>query len=283
MPCNHPDSRQVPCMDCGRTFCSICNPPKGSGQTCPTCYEKHLSVLKQQTQKRSVKERVRHETDSTKEKVGNVRGKARDATLAIKDSPRRSASFFREKARNTRDYFKGRFPVTLTKKQELDEIPPLRESWYKFLILTLGGATVWIVASALAHQRNPLTSLSVAVLVAVGVVWTFDERNDIKVAVIALLMALAALLMGEVGLLIIMRLGIVKKMDLTPISVYALNHGNTVYTDFFFKVLVWRIFPSAVIAFLIGLWPLPQRLSWKGFAKKAEPVSNSKPAVENQG
>jgi len=274
MPCNHPESNTIPCMECGKNFCSICDPPKGSGQCCPACYEKLLSGLVQKTTKTSVKERVQSKTDSTRGKVGDtalaIRGKARDTVSAIKDAPRRFTSLLKKKAKDSRNYFNGRFPVTLVEKQGLEEVPPLRETWYRFLILTLGGAAVWIVIASLAQQRNPLSSLFIAALVAVGVVWTFGTKNDIRVAVVALLLALAALLIGEVGLLFLIRLSVVKKMDLAPVTLYSINRAGTVYGEFFFKVLVWRLLPSAVLAFLIGLWPLPKRLSWKGFAKKTD-------------
>ena len=279
MPCNHPESNTIPCMECGRKFCSICNPLKGAGQYCPVCYEKQLSGLVRKTTKPSKKERIQQKTDSTRGKVGDtalaIREKAKGTVLAIKDSPRKSASFFLGKAKDTRSYFNGRFPVTLVKKQGLDGIPPLRETWYKFLTLTLGGAAVWILVASVAHQRNPLTSLCIAVLVAVGVVWTFNERNDMTVSMVAVVIVLATLLIGEVGIQLFIRFGIVKKMDLTSVSIYSLNRTGSFYSQFMFKVIVWRILPGAVMAFLIGLWPLPKRLSWKGFVKKdvaPEPV-----------
>ena len=270
MPCNHPESNTIPCMECGKNFCSICDPPKGSGQCCPACYEKQLSGLVKKTTRPSMKERIRHGADSTRGKVGDIKKKTGDTASAVKDSPRTSASFFHRKAGDTRSYFNGRFPITLAKKQRMEEIPPLRDTWYKFLILALGGAVILIVTAWLTHQRNPLSSLFVAALVAVGVVWTFDGRNDERVAVIALVLALAALLIGEVGLLLLFRLNVIKKLDLMSVSVYSLNRSGAYYSQFMFKVIVWRILPGAVLAFLIGLWPLSKRPSWKGFAKKAE-------------
>jgi len=263
MPCNHPENNTIPCLECGKNFCSICNPLKGAGQYCPTCYAKVVSGFVQKTTKLGRKKRVQQKVTSTREK-------ARDTALAIKDSPRKSVSLLRDKAKDTRGYFNGRFPITLVEKQGLDEIPPLREVWYKFLILTLGGAVIWILIATMAQQRNPLSSLCVAVLVAVGVVWTFGSRNDTRVAVFALLLALAALLIGEVGLLLLMRLGVIEKMDLAKVSVYSIDRPQAYYSQFMFKVIVWRILPGALLAFLIGLWPIPKRLSWKGFAKKTE-------------
>ena len=287
MPCNHPESNTVPCMECGKNFCTICYPPKGAGQSCPACYEKLLSGLVEKTTKPSVKERVRHKAESTKEKAGGIKKKAGDTVVAVKGSPRTSASFFHRKTKETRGYFNGRFPITLTEKQRMEEIPPLRETWYKFLILTLGGAVILIALAWLTHQRNPLSSLFVAVLVAVAVVWTFGWKNDIRVAVVALTLALAALLIGEVGLLLLFRISVIKKLDLMPVSVYSLNRSGAYYGQFMFKVIVWRLLPEAVLAFLIGLWPLPKRFSWKGFAKKEaaepEPPLNSEQAVGNQG
>lgn len=35
----------VPCLECGRDFCRLCDPPKGSGQYCRACYDKSLAQL----------------------------------------------------------------------------------------------------------------------------------------------------------------------------------------------------------------------------------------------
>jgi hypothetical protein len=262
----HPEKDSlIPCFECGKSFCRICNPLKEAGQYCPDCYEKIVSKYSGKPASRKNPKKKRES------RIKQLREKTTEFNTKIKDSAKATASTAaslpRKTAVGTRDYLKGRFPVTLAEKQELDIVPPLNTTWYKFVALALGGTAIWVITTFLVHQRNPLTSIGVAILVAVGVVWTFGFKNDIRVATVAAMVVLTTLVLGELGVQILVKFSVINKIDFQPVTIYSLSHSKIFLSNFLFKILVWRMLPSFIIAFLIGLWPLPKRLSWKGFGQ----------------
>jgi len=280
----HPEKGNiVPCLECGKSFCRICNPEK-AGQYCPACYEKIVSDFsgKQEREKKPLTKKTKPLKKKRESRVRKVREKITKFNVRVKDKSKSTASTVaslpRKTAVGTKSYFKGRFPITFVEKQELDVLPPLNRTWYKLVAFVLSGAAIWVIVTALVHQRNPLTSIGVAVFVASGVVWTFGAKNDIKVAVFTVMMVLVTLLMVEFTIQILLKYGVITKLDLTPITLYTLKHSGGFYGDFLYKLLIWRIFPSVIIAFLIGFWPAKKRLFWKGF--KQSPVSQGKAVYE---
>jgi hypothetical protein len=162
------------------------------------------------------------------------------------------------------------FPITLTEKDRLDELPPFKTVWYKFFGLLLAGTAAWTLITALVGQRNTLTSLGVAVLLACGMVWSLGFKNDVRVGILAVMITVLSLVLGEVIVQTLFRLNIIKELDTLKISVYSLTYPSPVYTDILFKVFFYRLLPSAAVAFLIGSWPLPKKLSWRGFKRSEE-------------
>ena len=283
----HPEKGNIiPCLECGKSFCRVCNPEK-AGQYCPACYENIVSGFSGKPERKrkllpSHTKKAKPIKEKRESRIGKVREKVGGFNVEIKDRTKTTASKIaalpRKTAVSTRAYFKGRFPITLVEKQELEVLPPLNRTWYKFAAFALSGTAIWIIVTALVHQRNPLTSIGVAIFVASGVVWTFGAKNDIRVAIITVLIVLTTLLMGELTVQILLRYGVINKLDLTPITLYTLEHSEGFHGDFLYKIMVWRMFPSVVIAFLIGFWPAPKRLSWKGFGQS--PVSQGEVTYE---
>jgi hypothetical protein len=272
----HPDQHSmITCFECGRSFCRICNPPPKAGQYCPACYEKILAGFSEQ----SVSEKKAKEVKAraSKPKGRSVGEKARKKADAVKNKTRETASNIaslpKKAVAGTRDYFKGRFPVTLVKKQELGTPPLFKAIWYKFAIIFGSGVTVWVIVTALAKQRNPLISLAVAIGVVVAVVCVLGVTFDITVAIFAVMLVLTTLISGELMVQVLIRLGVIAKLDTGNISLYVLKHPGNFYSTYFFKLIVWRMLPGVIVAFLIGLWPLPKRLSWKGFEQWTKEAS----------
>lgn len=301
----HPgQDTMVPCLGCGRSFCRLCDPPKGAGQYCPACYKEQLERL-------TGKEKKRRTADKAKpkgRKAAKAREKGREAeppaaAQSAAEKPKRSlrqkllvpidwiedttvafgkkiaaagkwlwalpVRFGKFVARVAVAVAKGvrrRFPVGLAPRELLEGDPPFRATWSRLLAFVLGGSALWIIGVAITKTRNPAFSLCVSIVVAAGVVWAFGSRYGIKVAIIATGLALVSLMLAELSVQLLYRAGfIIKTLDLQRTGLISLNRPSTFYRAFAFKLVVYRLVPGAVIAFLIGWWPLKTRLSWVGF------------------
>lgn len=300
----HPDvDTMVPCMGCGRDFCRLCEPPQGAGQYCHRCYEESLSRLagkEQEGRFRGIKYAKYRDKPGKKAPGAQRESGRRDRPAAGKAAPAESKRLFAGIAGRWRDllanirkkskdavswiaglpsrllsslrrfgiYIKGHFPMVLKDKEKYDEAPPLRDAWPKLLAFTVGGCAVWTVITVLMHRRLMWVSVMVAFLLAVGVVWSLGARFDIPVALVTLSLALLSLVLGEVLIQVLYRLGAIKKLDLVSISPKLFGRTNLVYGRYFYNLFVHRLIPSAAVAFLVGWWPLPKRLSWRGFSGK---------------
>jgi len=272
----------VTCMECGRSFCRLCNPPPKTGQYCPTCHEKVIARFSEQPiSKKKVKT-----SKTAKKSERKIKGKATAVTGIIKEKGNAFGTKSKEISLNTvhlpgktvtriKNYLKGRFPVTLVDKEELETLIPFKEIWYKFAIIYGCGVVLWALIAILARERSPFISLAVSILVAGALVWVLGAKNDIRVGVLAVMIVLLTLMTGELVVQVIVKLGLISKIDVINMSMYILRKSGIFYRSYYFTLIVWRMLPGAVVAFLIGLWPLPKRLSWKGFeqqVKKEGPI-----------
>jgi len=298
----------VPCLGCGRDFCRVCDPPRGAGQYCPACYEKSVSEIGQKKAGRlavlsrflpgrgaggkakgkkavgapAPGDRPQGRIKPTPEaeereksarwpgRAGSfVRGKAAGAWAWVKGSPRRAASWV---ARIYRDHF----PLTLVATGRLEDAPPVASSWYKLLAIVVAGCGLWTVAVALSHERNPAYSIVVALMVAVAVVWAMGTRFSVAVGIITAMAAVLSLVTGEILVQLLYKHDVIKTLDVTRIALRNPEGVRTVYRNFYYTLFVYRMLPSVLVAFFIGWWPLPRRLSWKGFKVAATPRENAK-------
>jgi hypothetical protein len=306
----------VPCLGCGRSFCRLCEPPRGAGQYCPACYQEQLERLKGKEEKsespgrqargKKILARLPVGKQEKPEKVEKPRSSSREKLLVpvdwIEDRatatgrritaaakfmaalPGRAGRFVARVARATALWAREHFPVGLAPRELLEGDPPLLATWKRLLYFVLGGAVFWVIAVAIARVRNPGFSLVVAAIVALGVVWAFGDKFGLKVAVIAAGLALVSLMLGEVTVQLLYRVGfIIKKLDLQQVGLSFLDKPRFFYRAFAYRLIVYRLLPGAVIAFLIGWWPLKMRLSWVGFKRRpvrAVKVSKAKVPVK---
>ncbi len=141
-------------------------------------------------------------------------------------------------------------------------MPPLARAWYKLLPVVLGGAAAWTVIVAKTHHRVGLHTWILAAIIAVCVVWSLGLRFDPPTAIVTVMLTLLSLVMGEVLVLLLYKFKTIPTLDV------GISDAASAYMrSFLYNALVIRMLPSALIAFLIGLWPLPRRISWRGFRR----------------
>jgi hypothetical protein len=300
----HPDSESmVPCLGCGKYFCSICDPIRGAGQYCPVCYEESLSKITL-SKPRPTQGRLHRPRGRSKEKrsagpqagppgskecstskrfavpggVGAGVMRKRSAKSAG-DRPEREAGGAKRMVVSFGGYLRalpGRiipqavtftvehFPLAIVDTRRGEEMPPLARSWYRLLPVVLSGAAVWTAIVVIGHKRVGWQTWIVAAVVAACVVWSLGSRFDLPTAIVTMMLTLLSLTIGELTVHLLYSSEVIKLLDLAfP------GDASVFYSDFFYKVLVTRMLPSALIAFLIGLWPFPRRIGWRGF-KRAE-------------
>jgi len=303
----HPNSESmVPCLGCGRNFCRICDPIRGAGQYCPTCYEDSLAHI---SRKKTVpvRGRLRDFRDNRKAK----RSHAQDASVPGKEPASSSKKQFAglggtragaigsgaskttfagrtlgpgSKAKqvistiggwatalpgrlipSTVAFTKEHFPFALRDTPRGEGMPPLARAWYKLLPVVLGGAAAWTIIVAKTHRRLGLHTWIIAAIIAVCVVWSLGPRFDPPTAVVTVMLTLLSLVIGEVLVLLLY-----KSKAIPTLDVGISDAASAYMRSFLYKVLVNRMLPSALIALLIGLWPLPKQISWRGFKRTEE-------------
>lgn len=166
------------------------------------------------------------------------------------------------------DAVKEHSPLVEAEVEKYEGEPRLRECWYKLVAVVLSGAAIWTLLTALTHHRRPWVSVIVAFLVAAGAVWSLGTRFGVIVGLFAMALALLSLAIGEVVVQGLFRYGVIKSLDLPAVSLSQVESKGGIYSRFFYNVLVLRFLPSAVVAFLVGWWPIPKRIGWRGFRIK---------------
>ncbi len=121
---------------------------------------------------------------------------------------------------------------------------------------------MWTLVVAKTHRRVGLHTWVVAAIIAICIVWSLGLRFDMQTAVVTMMLTLLSLVMGEVLVHQLYTAHIIKTLDIGGPTV-----ASAYYRGFYQKVLLIRMLPSALVAFFIGLWPLPKRLGWRGFLR----------------
>lgn len=307
----HPElDTMVPCLGCGRSFCRLCHPPKGAGQYCPACYEAQLerlsgdskpaageragvrprrarrkkapqevaaaapTVAKEKKRRKGLVEWLRSPVDVANTWVGALGRRLEAAGAWIGALPGRFAKWVSKQARALALFVKKHFPVGLAAREALEGEPPFGSLWPKLVGFVFGGAFIWATCVAIARFRNPGFSIGVAIIVAGLVVWGMGVKFGIKVAIVSTGVALVSLAIGELAVQLLYRAQvIITRLDLQKAGLVSLDNPWMYYRTYAFRLIVYRMLPSAVVAFMIGWWPLSRRLSWVGFA--ARPVRGS--------
>jgi len=269
----HPDQEtMIPCLECGGYFCRICDPPGKAGQYCTDCYRETLAELERKRTPRLAgarglfkiqkREEERAQTDATGEpalsETSEAGEKTEDAASGLSGVAARAWS-------RVADAAKEHYPLIERGVEKYEGEPLLRECWYKLVAVVLSGAAIWTLVACLTHQRRPWVSVVVALLVAAGTAWSLGTRFGVMVGLFAMALALLSLATGEVIVQVLFRYGVVKTLDLTAVSLLQLKSKGGIYSRFFYNTLVLRFLPSAVVAFLVGWWPISRRIGWRGF------------------
>ncbi|PKQ28702.1 MAG: hypothetical protein CVT63_01240 [Candidatus Anoxymicrobium japonicum] len=225
------EETMVSCMDCGRDFCRVCNPMLGAGQWCPICYD------------RSLKDLTAKETgDEKRKKRGRLRISLRNAAV----------------------FTKKHFPISFSQKISWEGEPPLVKAWPGFLVAAIGGGGLWMAAVLLTRRRLAIFSICVALLVACAVVRSLGVKYGVATAVLASATVMLALVAGELIVQLLYRLEVIRKLDL--VRAWANTPNSRIYAIYYKKLLLARMLPAVVIAFIVGWWPLKRKLGWKGFS-----------------
>jgi hypothetical protein len=267
----------VPCLGCGKDFCRICDPPRGAGQLCPSCYSDSLERYsgKGQTDKAGrTRRRGKEKKGTPSVTLGSAR--AAKAPAASGPAPAKETRLARQRSRLRRLDLSGRVrraasavarfsPFSLEAKEEAAEVPPFAETWPRLLGVTLAGAALWTVTAVIFHRRLPVVSVFVAILVAAGVVLVLGVGQDLPVAVLATAIALLALVMGEMLVQALYSAEVLKTLDIRGTTTGFVSRG-VFFKGFFYNLLILRLLPSAAAAFIVGYWPFPRTLGWKGFS-----------------
>jgi len=287
----HPDiDTMVPCLSCGRSFCRICDAPKGAGQMCPTCYQSSVADLKGKDRRgMSGAFRSRPKPALRESGQGGAPGEpaegveARGAGNSIEVDgvpliarPNRSAATgagIKSAARapvtgvtSTWKYLVSRFPIVLRDKEHFEGMPKLAESWKGLAITVASGTVLWALISAISHHRYWPVAVVIAGGVALSVGYVMGGRFDPPTALIGVCLALLALVVGDLLLQLLVYLKIVNGLDMVKPTFYEMSKPSLYYKNYAFNLFVYRLLPSAAFAFLVGWWPLKKRLGWRGFS-----------------
>ena len=304
----HPgQDTMVPCLGCGRSFCRICHEPRGAGQYCPACFLEQLKELQEKSgraeppsaaepgrrkglrktlrgrlSRRSeappvMKDRQKKSWRAPFRRAGaGVRGAwdaLRRAALFIAGLPSRAALYLSWRCRWTWRLARDRWPFCLAPRESLEGNPPFRQAWWKLLACVAGGIVLWIAVVWLTGIRNPGFSIGVALVVSGGVVWSMGSKYGPTTGIVCAGLALVTLVMAEFLTQVLFRVGLIHKLDLQLTGLISLEKPRMFYGTFVFRLVVYRLLPSAALAWLIGWWPFKRRFGWFGFAGRGlEPV-----------
>lgn len=177
----------------------------------------------------------------------------------------RVSDFFSRLLSRFSDVLRFHFPLCLAETERIEGDLPVANSWYWLLLCTLTGTGMWLLATVLVKRRLAGVSIAIAFLIAVGIVLSLSLKFGLKVGFVAASLVVVSLLLGEIVVQQLYRANIIKLLDLTKFPASMSNSMTYVYRNYFYYLIVLRLLPPMVIAFLIGWWPLSRRPAWRGF------------------
>jgi hypothetical protein len=268
----HPEiDTMVPCLGCGRYFCRICDAPKGAGQMCPACYQSSLDDPKDKDRRglsgifRPLSGTLR-EADLSVE-IDGVPLIARPGRSAAAGAGVRNAATAPVRgAASAWKYLVSHFPIVLRDKEHFDGMPELKESWKGLAIAVASGAVLWTLISVFSNHRYWPVAIVIAGGVSLSVAYVMGGRFDPPTALVGVCLALLSLVIGDLLIQLLVYLKIVGGLDVVKPTFYQLSKPSLYYKNYIFSLFVYRLLPSAALAFLIGWWPLKKRLGWRGFS-----------------
>ncbi|MBU4390941.1 MAG: hypothetical protein KJ907_10445 [Actinobacteria bacterium] len=357
----------VPCMNCGRSFCSVCAPSRGGAHYCADCHNKRIREIEEKSgspaarrapEKKKTKpggpitspenrrappptlkkavpgarqgrggirrilgfflkpfkrlkdsfsnflgaQRRRMGAQSLQKKITGNRqrrtrerekrravktarhGRGREA-LAFRAASAReaAASYARRAAGRARKaviaallFVPGKllagsvrvyegFPVGLVETKEQRGVPPLRKKWKTLLFITVGGIAIWVVSVLAVRDRWTLCGCLVGLAVGAGFVRALGGVMSRDTGLFAGTATVLSIIAGELIVQMLFSMHIMKDIGITERVMARAYSSWGFYANFFWWFVVGILLPSGILAFLIGAWPFPKRLYWRGF------------------
>lgn len=258
----------VPCLGCGRDFCRLCDPPRGAGQYCRRCYEETLRDLERSGTKggrlrgrsgRRVEDRK--DASAPGSRRAGAAAALRGALEVVAAVPGKAGRATRASVPAARSFARERCPVVLKEKERATGPLPLGGRWPALAAVALGGAVVLAAVSAVTRHRHPCFYVVAACLVALGVALSMGARFDPWVAAVAVVLAVFALVAGELLVQVLYRLSVIRKLDVDTRHV----GSSSFYAGYFRSLVLFKLLPAAAAAFVVAWWPFPRRPGWRGF------------------
>lgn len=157
------------------------------------------------------------------------------------------------------------FPLGLSEKETAEDyFPPLREKWKSLVLIILCGIAIWVFSVFLVRGRWAVWGAIVAVWISAAFVWSFDGFFSKATGLCAAAAAVVAILLGELVVQLLYRLHILKNVGITEEVTARTASTMSFMVDYLGWFVIGILVPAAVIAFLIGVWPLPKRIYWRG-------------------
>ena len=299
----------VPCIECGIRFCRICQPIPPTGQYCPNCHLRLISVYAEQIEA----------TEADGLAAGPADGPDREpaeGTRAADEKVGRLASFLAMDATEFADWLSSALRLPGHRRTEtavgtpeadtgvqtgIEVIPVRKARRSKPRTAIMGGlAAVGRLNPICLKKKMPAIDVSLREVWWKLIIWTLAGA--------ALWFALALIVHGRltwvslvaavlvaVGVLISLEAnyGIEAALLCMALSAMALMIGEgaiqvlinlghykslmpkympsqSISGTFYYGLIVHRLLPAAAVAFLIGWWPLPKTFGWRGWRGAGE-------------
>jgi len=173
----------------------------------------------------------------------------------------------RHPARSTRSYLHGTFSSLKIRNYRLYFIGQglslcgtwmqvVGQAWLVLKVTNSGTALGLVLA---------LQYLPILLLAPVGGMFAdrFNKRRVLYVTQAG--SGILALVLGEMLVQALYSAQVIKTLDIRGATTEFESRG-VFFKRFFYDLLVLRLLPSAAAAFIVGFWPFPKTLAWKGFS-----------------
>ncbi|MBU4391868.1 MAG: hypothetical protein KJ907_01605 [Actinobacteria bacterium] len=159
---------------------------------------------------------------------------------------------------------RGRFPVVLVETDVPEDEPLYRERWGRLVLITVGGAALWVISVFVMKERWVLCGWLVGILVGIGFVWALEGRVSRDTGLLAAMAAVLSITVGELVVQLLFRLRVLKEIGITERLMARTYSAWGFYFNFFWWFVICLLLPAGLLAFLLGAWPFSRRPYWRG-------------------
>lgn len=160
-----------------------------------------------------------------------------------------------------------RFPVVLVETDVPEDEPLYRDRWKRLVLITIGGAFLWVLSVFIIKERWILFGCLVGILVGIGFVWALDGMVTRDTGLLAAMATVLSLTIGELAVQLLYRLRVMKDIGITERLMARTYSAWGFYFNFFWWFVICMLVPAGVLAFLLGAWPFSRRPYWKGIQR----------------